>query len=141
MDHIGFPLSEAAKYLGPHPKTLQRMDRRGVLPAHRTSTGRRYWDRAALDKYLGLTTAVQVKKRYAYCRVSSSTQTESPRFEGKITSGRVKEHSGCWFITIALDVMDQPKANSNAAIGIDFGLKTFATLSDGGKCDTQAYYR
>jgi hypothetical protein len=31
------------------------MDRRGVLPAHRTSTRRRYWDKADLDKYLGRT--------------------------------------------------------------------------------------
>src|SRR5580658_3281505 len=84
MDHIGFPLSDAAKYLGRHPKTLQRMDRRGVLPAHRTSTGRRYWDRVDLDKYLGLTTAVQVKKRYAYCRVSSSAQRPELKKQRKV---------------------------------------------------------
>ena len=54
--------------------------------------------------------------------------TESLRFEGKIMSGRVKEHSGCWFITLAVDVMDQPKADSNASIGIDFGLKTLAEV-------------
>jgi transposase len=54
--------------------------------------------------------------------------TESLRFEGKIKWGRVKEHSGCWFITLAVDVMDQPKADSNASIGIDFGLKTLAEV-------------
>jgi hypothetical protein len=60
------------------------MDRRGVLPAHRTSTGRRYWGRADLDKYLGRTTAVQVKKRYAYCRVSSSAQRPDLKKQRKV---------------------------------------------------------
>ena len=72
------------KYLGRHPKTLQGMDCRGVLPAHRTSTGRRYWDRADLDKYLGRTTAVQVKKRYAYCRVCSSAQRPDLKRQRKV---------------------------------------------------------
>ncbi len=36
-------LSEASKMLGLHPKTLQRMDRKGVLKARRTRTNRRYY--------------------------------------------------------------------------------------------------
>jgi transposase len=49
------------------------------------------------------------------------------------TCGNPSPPNGFWFITIAVDVMDQPKADSNASVGIDFGLKTFATLSDAGK--------
>lgn len=43
MEEKRFTLSEAAKILGLHPKTLQRMDLKGVLKAHRTLTNRRYY--------------------------------------------------------------------------------------------------
>src|SRR2546430_11621899 len=37
---------QAAKYISRHPKTLQAMDRAGVVPARRTASGRRYWLRS-----------------------------------------------------------------------------------------------
>lgn len=70
----GMPLREAAAYIGRHVKTLQRMDREGVLPAHRTETNQRYWLRAELDVYLGNTVAVLPRSVVAYCRVSSAAQ-------------------------------------------------------------------
>jgi predicted site-specific integrase-resolvase len=74
MAHIGLTTGQAAVYIGKHPKTLQQLDRRGVLPAKRTSTNRRYWEKADLDLYLGKTTADGPKKVVAYCRVSSQAQ-------------------------------------------------------------------
>jgi putative resolvase len=72
--HEGLTLGEAAKYIARHPKTLQAMDRSGVLRAKRTSTNRRYWLKKDLDRYLGRTTAVSPKRTLAYCRVSSQAQ-------------------------------------------------------------------
>ena len=43
MKERQFTLSEAAKIVGVHPKTLQRLDREGVYKANRTSTNRRYY--------------------------------------------------------------------------------------------------
>lgn len=43
MDKKRLTLSQAAKYVGVHPKTLQRLDRECVLKAKRTSTNRRYY--------------------------------------------------------------------------------------------------
>lgn len=60
------------------------MDRKGVLPAKRTSTGRRYWHKSDLDEYLGLTTAVVVRKRYAYCRVASAAERPDLRSQRRI---------------------------------------------------------
>lgn len=74
MVHEGLTTGNAAEYIGRHPKTLQVMDRRGVLPAKRTSTGKRYWLRADLDAYLGRTAVLVPRKRIAYCRVSSAAQ-------------------------------------------------------------------
>lgn len=74
MAHKGLSLGDAAEYLGRHPKTLQGWDRDGRLPAHRTSTGRRYWLKEDLDRYLGKTSPVKRRTIVAYCRVSSQAQ-------------------------------------------------------------------
>jgi len=74
MTDVGLTTGRAAKYVGRHPKTMQALDRSGVLPAKRTATGRRYWDRADLDAYLGRTSVVAPRRSVAYCRVSSQAQ-------------------------------------------------------------------
>src|SRR5947208_12634226 len=67
MLHEGLTTGQAAKYISRHPKTLQAMDRAGVLPARRTASGRRYWLQPDLDRYrydLGANTDACEIKRY-----------------------------------------------------------------------------
>jgi putative transposase len=65
---------------------------------------------------------------------------ESPRFHGRIVSGRVTERGGRWYLTVVMDVAtgEPPPLN---AVGIDFGLNRFATLSTGEVVETQARRR
>src|SRR5437763_13834900 len=70
----GLTTGQAAKYISRHPKTLQAMDRAGVLPARRTASGRRYWLQPDLDRYLGRTAAKRPRRTVCYCRVSSQAQ-------------------------------------------------------------------
>lgn len=74
MTHETLTTGAAAKYVRRHLKTLQEWDNTGVLPASRTSTGRRYWTKKQLDGYLGKTTADVPRRSVAYCRVSSQAQ-------------------------------------------------------------------
>jgi predicted site-specific integrase-resolvase len=74
MAYDGLTTGQAALYLKRHPKTLQGWDRDGSLPAKRTSTGRRYWLKTDLDRYLGKTSLVVERVKIAYCRVSSQAQ-------------------------------------------------------------------
>lgn len=74
MAHDGLTTGQAAAYLKRHPKTLQGWDRDGLLPAQRTVTGRRFWPKEDLDRYLGKTSTVHVRSIVAYCRVSSQAQ-------------------------------------------------------------------
>ena len=55
MAHLGLTTGRAAEYMGRHPKTLQALDRKGILPAQRTATHKRYGLREELDAYLGQT--------------------------------------------------------------------------------------
>ena len=47
-----YKLGEAAKYIGRHPKTLEKYDKKGILKAYRTKTNRRYYTQSQLDNYL-----------------------------------------------------------------------------------------
>src|SRR5256885_15122910 len=70
----GLTTGQAAKYISRHPKTLQAMDRAGVLPARRTAGGRRYGLQPDLDRYLGRTAGERPRRTVCYCRVSSQAQ-------------------------------------------------------------------
>src|SRR2546430_7700644 len=80
MLHEGLTTGQAAKYISRHPKTLQAMDRAGVVPARRTASGRRYWLQPDLDRYLGRTAGGR-PRRVCYFRVSS--QTQRPGFKNQ----------------------------------------------------------
>ena len=62
--------------------------------------------------------------------------TEELRFEGKIIAANVSERAGRWYISIQVDTPPKPQGNPGKEIlGIDFGLKTFMTLSTGEKIE------
>src|SRR2546430_17102469 len=88
MLHEGLTTGQAAKYISRHPKTLQAMDRAGVVPARRTASGRRYWLQPDLDRYLGRTAGGRPRPTGGCC--SASTQAERPGFKKQ---RRVREES------------------------------------------------
>lgn len=64
------------------------------------------------------------------------------RFAGKILSGHVKERAGRWYLTVTVECQSQAVAAVwRGSVGIDFGLKSLATLSTGEVVETQAYFR
>lgn len=66
---------------------------------------------------------------------------EPLRFTGDVRSGRVKEQSGHWYLTVTVEVKETPGIVPSGSVGIDFGLKAFATLSTGEVVETQGYFR
>ena len=67
-----YKLGQAAKYLGYHPKTLEKYDVNGTLVAHRTKTNRRYYTQEQLDNFLNKQKPITNKLKIAYGRVSSN---------------------------------------------------------------------
>lgn len=66
---------------------------------------------------------------------------QSRQIEGKVkTADLVENSSGKWFVCFATEVDDRP-SNGQGIIGIDLGLKTLATMSNGGAIDIQRVYR
>jgi len=59
--------------------------------------------------------------------------------EGKIKTVTIKREAERWFVCFSVEREAQPLPPSDAAIGIDVGLKHFATLSDGTTVDNPRY--
>jgi len=52
--------------------------------------------------------------------------------EGKVLSATISEQAGRWFVSVQMEVeQEQPVPTATTAIGVDLGIKTLATLSDG----------
>lgn len=68
--------------------------------------------------------------------IGSVRMNEQLRFSGKIQSGVVSRDADRWFISITVEMEEKEVAKSaGPSIGIDVGLTTFATISDGRKID------
>lgn len=57
---------------------------------------------------------------------------EALRFQGKILSAAISREAGRWSVSIAVECeVEAPLCESQAVVGVDLGLKTFAVLSSG----------
>jgi len=58
--------------------------------------------------------------------------SENLRFDGKILGATVSRTADRWFIAVQVEMPDETvPACDNQAVGVDLGVKTLATLSDG----------
>ncbi len=67
---------EFAKKLNISVKTLQRWDKAGILKAHRSPTGRRYYTETQYLEYIGQPEKEEKRSVIIYARVSSSGQKD-----------------------------------------------------------------
>ena len=57
---------------------------------------------------------------------------EALRFEGKINGVTISRSANRWFISVSVETNYRPPlCESQASVGVDLGIKTLATLSDG----------
>ena len=68
---------------------------------------------------------------------------KSRDWEGKVKNVRVFRSRGEWFIVVVTDAEPKPcgKTHTGASAGIDFGLKTFMTFSDGTEIKAPQFYK
>ena len=67
--------------------------------------------------------------------------TEELRLQGKIMSATISFRAGWWFVAISVEVQHDVPFHSGGAVGIDLGIKTLATLSDGMVFENQRHFR
>jgi len=66
---------------------------------------------------------------------------EKLRFQGKVIGARITRTSDWWFISITVEVPDEPTEKRHTAVGIDVGLNRLATLSTGEGYENQAFLK
>src|SRR5713226_4493884 len=74
-------------------------------------------------------------------KLGAVNMTEALRFQGKIMSAVISYRAGWWFVSISVEVKHEVPAHSGEAVGIDLGIKTLATCSDGSVFENQKHYR
>jgi len=71
-------------------------------------------------------------KRVRLPKIGWVRMTKSLRFEGKLVATvAVSKQAGKWYISFNVETEHVPTDNQGGAVGIDLGVKTLATLSDG----------
>lgn len=61
--------------------------------------------------------------------------------EGKIKTLTIKREAGRWYACFSVEVESKPLLVCTESVGIDVGLLSFATLSDGTEIENPRYYR
>src|SRR2546422_902537 len=74
-------------------------------------------------------------------KLGAVNMTEALRWSGKIMSAVISSRAGWWFVSIAVEVEHDVPTHNGGAVGIDLGIKTLATLSDGIVFENQKHYR
>ena len=76
----------------------------------------------------------KVSKRFKFFK--------SREWEGRVKTVRVFRSRGEWFILLVTDAANKPigKTHTGASAGIDFGMKTFMTFSDGTEIEAPRFY-
>src|SRR5579859_3182716 len=74
-------------------------------------------------------------------KLGTVNMTEALRFQGKILSAVVSSRAGRWFVAISVEVKQEVPTHSDGVVGVDLGIKTLATCSDGVVFENQKHYR
>jgi putative transposase len=74
-------------------------------------------------------------------KLGDVNMTEELRLQDKIKSATIFYRAGWWFVSIAVEVEHEAPAHNGGPVGIDLGIKTLATCSDGEKFENQKHYR
>jgi putative transposase len=61
--------------------------------------------------------------------------------EGKIKTTAIKREAGRWYVCFSVECEAQPLPTCDNSIGVDVGLSTFATLSDGTEIENPRYHK
>ncbi len=74
-------------------------------------------------------------------KLGDVNMAEELRFHGKIMSATIFYQASWWFVSIAVEVEHETPTHSGGAVGLDLGIKTLATCSDGMVVENQKHYR
>jgi len=73
-------------------------------------------------------------------KLGAVNMAEALRFQGKILSSVISYRAGWWFVSLLVEIAHEVPTHTGGAVGVDLGIKTLATCSDGVVFENQKHY-
>jgi putative transposase len=73
-------------------------------------------------------------------KLGTVNMTEALRWSGKILRAVISYRAGWWFVSISVEMKHEVPTHRGEAVGVDLGIKTLATCSDGVVFENQKHY-
>jgi putative transposase len=133
-------LQEVCKRVDLAFQAFFRRVKAGEEPGYPRFKGRNWYDSVTYPQYGN---GVKLDGEYLFLSKIGSVRVKLHRpVEGTIKTVTIRRDSvGNWYACLACDVDVEPLPVVDHVVGIDLGLKTFATLSDGGKINRQRWMK
>lgn len=123
-------------------EALRNLDRAFVNFFEKRSQFPRFKSRKRGIGGFRLTGTIKVQGKHVQLpRLGSLHLKEESAVEGRILSATVRERAGKWFVSILVDQSIVVPDNQGVAVGVDLGITTLATLSDGIVFENPKAYR
>lgn len=123
IKNVGVAFDRFFKKLGKYPQ----FKKKGINDSFRADNG---------PQAKGANAAPVIGKRVKLPKIGEVRMRESLRFQGQVKSVTISRRADRWFAAIAVDTEELPHVRKNHGVcGIDLGVKTLATFSDGTKVE------
>lgn len=134
-DSHGQPFSNLQAAWARHFESLKKLKRGEIKKSHIVERPRFKKKGKSRDCFYVANDKLSVDGRIVKLPVIGQVRlTEDLRFVGKIQSATVSREADRWFVSIAVDAVPEAViAPTGGPVGVDLGIKTFATLSTGEK--------
>ncbi len=73
-------------------------------------------------------------------KLGAVNMAEALRFQGKILSAVISYRAGWWFVSLSVEIAHEVPTHTGGTVGVDLGIKTLATCSDGVVFENQKHY-
>lgn len=135
---FNYLMTGASKELDLHSDTLSSISKEFTARRNKAKRSKLGW--RSYKKKLGWVPfkvrAIKIENDTIIFQKTKYKIWKSREIEGKIKTGSFSQNSkGQWFVNLQCEVESPEKTQSNLKVGIDLGLKTTATLSDGNKIE------
>lgn len=123
-------------------EALRNLDRAFINFFEKRSRFPRFKSRKRGIGRFRLTGSIHIcEKKVQLPRLGILRLKEESAVVGKILSATVSEKAGRWFVSVQVKTLRAVPDNQGPAVGVDLGVKSLATLSDGKVFDNPKIYR
>ena len=126
--------------------TLRRLDKTYKAFFGRVQRGQkagfpRFKGRHRYDSFTYPQSGFALSSKLQLSKIGNVKIKQHREIVGGIKTLTIRREAGCWYACFSVEFAPTPLPNSEKTVGIDVGLESFATLSNGRPIQNHRYYR